>query len=214
MVYTQAAGRQFWLDFDQHFKFSSGTNGLAQKYNEMGGYDAPGAIWHAAISAGQPQQFVDYVQSVKQPLSFISEAQKAFINKYFPQTEDLARAFQDFAFGILASPNAPNRQGEPVHTMNGGLGARDYLSWHGCIEGALLLFPADAFWTNLRWISGMAWELQVKARPQEVFPNMNEPLPNNVTNAIRAKWEARSPAEITEEFRNYDTRPNDWAIGV
>ena len=154
MVYTQAAGRQFWLDFDQHFKFASGTNGLGEKYNEMGGYDAPGAVWHAAINAGQPQQFVDYVQSVKQPLSFISEAQKTFINKYFPQTEDLARAFQDFAFGILASPNAPNRQGEPVHTMNGGrvLGiifpGMDALKEHSCCfqpmrSGPILIgFPA------------------------------------------------------------------------
>ena len=212
MAYTQALGRQFWLDFDQYFKFESGQNGLGEKYNEMGGYNRPGMEWHSIITGGSyPEDFHTYVDGVRDPVLFLANEQSEFIKRYFgSDTEQVARAFQDFAFGILASPNAPNRQNEPVHTMNGGLFARDYLSWHGFIEAAIHLLSSDPFWVNLRWINGMGWELQAKARPQEVFPNQNEPLPDAAIKTIREKWEARTDDQIAEEFKHYDERPVEW----
>jgi hypothetical protein len=215
MVYTQALGRQFWLDFDQYFKFSSGTNGLREKYNAMGGYDRLGQEFLGAMQAGSfPKDFRSYVDGaqVKAAVLFLAKQQSDFLNRFFIDKEEIIRAFQDFAFGVLASPNAPNRQGEPVHTMNGGLFAADYLSWHGFIEAAIYLLPGDNFWVNLRWINGMAWELQVKARPQEVFPNQNEALPDVVVSAIRKKWENRTAEQIGEEFKNYETRPSEWQM--
>jgi hypothetical protein len=213
MAYTQAAGRAFWLDFDQQFKFGASANGLMQKYTEMGGYSAPSQVWRAAAAAGEMRNFEAYVVQVAEPLKFVAGAHKKFMQDHFQDDEDLIRVLQDFAFGVLASPNAPNRQNEPVHTMNGGIDALDYLSWFGFIEGAIQLFPGDEFWTKLRWMVGMAWELQVKSRPQELFPNMNEPLYSVATQHIREKWQAYSEEQVREEFRNYNTRPIDWAIG-
>ena len=89
-------------------------------------------------------------------------------------------------------------------------GAADYLSWHGFIEGALHLLPGNAFWENLRWINGMAWELQVKANTDEGFPNQNAALPANITDAIRQKWQNRTADQIRVEFKNYDERPSEW----
>ena len=88
--------------------------------------------------------------------------------------------------------------------------AQDYLSWHGFIEAALVLGDEPAVWENIRWINGMAWELQVKARPQEVYPNQNEALAQPITDAITAKWQGRSQEEIAVEFENYRLRPVEW----
>jgi hypothetical protein len=216
MEYTHALGRQFWLDFDQHFKFEAGSNGLGAKYGAMGGYDRLGQEFAAAMDANTfPADFNQYVDkpAVTEAVKFLATAQSDFFGRFFGDDRELVvSAFQDFAFGVLASPNAPNRANEPVHTMNGGLFAADYLSWHGFIEGAIYLLPGNAFWENMRWINGMAWELQVKARPQEIYPNQNEPLSAKVTDAIRQKWQKRTADQIREEFKHYSERPSEWQL--
>ena len=213
MAYTQAIGRQFWLDFDNHFKFESGQNGLWDRYTALGGYDGPSRAWKGARQSGDfPDAFVSYADSHKDNIEFIANEQQTFFtNALTGGTGDIVRAFQDFAFGVLASPGAPNRGAEPVHTMNGGIFARDYLSWHGFIEAAMAVHVNDAFWQEMRWINGMAWELQAKARPQEFFPNQNQPLADIVTNTITERWKARTAEQIAVEFDNYDDRPFQWA---
>ena len=189
MTYTQAIGRQFWLTFDDHFKFESGSNGLAQRYASMGGYNGPSRAWVAARSGGNfPSDFENYVAANEDTVIFLAKEQKSFFDQNFTDgLPDIILAMQDFAFGVLASPNGLNRQNEPVHTMNGGLNAVDYLSWHGFIEAAIVAKADVDFWTEFRWVNGMAWELQVKSRPQEIPPNQNEPLSQVVTAAIHHK---------------------------
>jgi hypothetical protein len=211
MVYTQNLGRKFWLAFDNHFKFESEKNGLAKKYDELGDYSRPSRVWRESRRAGNPQIFATYVVEKKAPIEFLAKEQKAYFERFFGlEMEDVVAAFQDFAFGIFASPNAPHREDEPVHTMNG---AGDYLSWHGFNEAAILSGVDANFWTHLRWINGMAWELQVKAGPAEIFPNQNQPLPTRVTQAIRKKWQHRTAEEIAQKFDHFHTRPADWLIG-
>lgn len=195
MAYTHELGRQFWRDFDQHFKFELQSNGLAVKYAAMGGYNRLGREFAAATANNTfPAEFNQYVDkpAVAGAVRFLATAQSDFFAGVFGNDREMiVSAFQDFAFGVLASPDAPNRAAEPVHTMNG---AADYLSWHGFIEGALHLLPGNVFWEDLRWINGMAWELQVKANTDEGFPNQNAALPANITDAIRQKWQNRTSA--------------------
>jgi len=209
MTYTQATGRRFWFEFDDYFKYKAGQNGLAQRYEEMGGYQRPAQEWLNSRAAGTyPATFTAYANSKGATIDFLAAEQKRYFDQFFiGDMADVIAAFQDFAFGILATPG---RFQEPVHTMNGGLSAEDYLSWHGFIEGALVRGGDAAFWRPMRWINGMAWELQSKARPQEVLPNINEPLPAPVTQAIRDKWEVRTADQIGVEFDNYRTRPIEW----
>ena len=212
MSYTQALGRKFWFDFDDYFKFKSGQNGLWAKYEAFGGYAAPSDKWVEARRTQDMDIFNTYCDDNKDNILFVAgEQRKYFLNYFVNESDDIMRAFQDFAFGILASPNTTERpQDELVHTMNGGLAARDYLSWHGFIEAALVLGDEPTVWENIRWINGMAWELQVKARPQEVYPNQNEPLAQPITDAITTKWQGRNQEEIAVEFDNYRRRPVEW----
>ena len=216
MAYTPELGRQFWQAFDDHFKYKAGANGLAALYEAMGEYNRPALEWHAARQAGTfPQAFQSYVTANQRPIAAIADEQREFFSRFFGlNADEIALAFQDFAFGVLASPEDPERKRrrEPVHTMNGGVRAADYLSWHGFAEAALLLQPDKDLWTALRWINGMAWELAAKARPQEVFPNRNRPLAPTVTAAIRDKWAGRTEEQIRIEFDNYRTRPDEWML--
>jgi hypothetical protein len=209
MAYTQALGRQFWFEFDKYFKYDAAVNGLGQKYDEMGGYDRAATEWGISRRAPDfPTGFKAYVLEKKDPIDFLAKEQKKYFDRFFAgETADIVSAFQDFAFGILSTPT---RTLEPVHTMNGGLFAQDYLSWYGFMEAAIIRGNEVPFWTSLRWIGGMAWELQAKARPQEVLPNMNEPLPVQVTQVIKQKWEKRTAEQIAVEFENYRTRPIEW----
>ena len=211
MSYTQALGREFWFDFDDYFKFKSRQNGLFERYEAFGGYLAPSDKWIEARRALNVDIFNTFCDDNKENILFVAGEQREYFLKYFDnEFDDIVRAFQDFAFGVLASPDSTERPREPVHTMNGGLAARDYLSWHGFIEAALVLGDEPAVWTNIRWINGMAWELQVKARPQEIYPNQNEPLAQPIIEAITSKWQGRSQEEIAVEFDNYRRRPIDW----
>lgn len=217
MVYTPEMGRQFWKEFDEHFKYRSRQNGLAEKYRQMGGaYNAPAKRWVETRAAGEyPAKFHEFVKSVRDPIEFVAKEQAAFFTRHFGGAlDDMVLAFQDFSFGVLATPDDPfrKRAREPVHTMNGSAGASDYLSWHGFIEAVLALGVDDALWKNMRWMNGMTWELQVKARAQEVFPNKNRPLPQPVTQGIRDKWSRRQAEEIAIEFDNYEKRPNEWML--
>lgn len=214
MPYSQSLGRAFWLAFDDYFKFESGQNGLALRYQAMGGYNQPGRQWRQSRRQGTyPDAFRAYVEKNREPIAFLASEQERFVDRFFAgDKEALVSAFRDFAFGILASPTGKYRAAEPVHTMNGGVFAQDYLSWHGFIESALMVNLSPSFWEHLRWVNGMAWELQAKARPQEIYPNQNEPLPDDVTTAIRRRWEGRNADEIAAEFENYDTRPTEWKL--
>ncbi len=214
MAYTQELGRRFWLAFDDYFKFGAASNGLAAYYNALGArnYQQPSLEWTRSRAGGTPDSFKSYVDARRDTFAFLASEQKRMFDEFLPSPEWVISAFQDFAYGVLASPTAPNRQNEPVHTMNGGIGAQDYLSWHGFIEAANHLRLDPAFWERIRWVNGMGWELQAKARPQEVFPNLNRPLAPEVTAGIRQKWEARSAADIATEFDNYATRPSEWML--
>lgn len=208
MTYTQALGRQFWFEFDDYFKYKAAQNGLGQKYTDMGGYNRPATEWVTARRNGNyPTAFVNYVTGKGAVIDFLAKEQKNYFDRFFSGNEaDTVAALQDFAFGVLSTPGRV----EPVHTMNGGLSAQDYLSWHGFIEAAIVRGNDLAFWTPFRWMNGMAWEMQCKARPQEVLPNMNEPLPAPVIQVIRQKWEGRTAEQIAIEFDNYRTRPIEW----
>ena len=211
MAYSQDKGRQFWLAFDQHFKFEAGTNGLGARYGAIGGYNQPGVTWYDSIIDQDRATFEAYANTNKDTIEFLAGAQLEYFEDHFGGDMDaVVSAFQDFAFGVLASPMAPNRGPEPVHTMNGGRFAQDYLSWQGYIEALLVVRPDDAFWSQLRWINGMAWELQARAAPQEAYPNANQPLPADVTKRIADKWQGRTGAEIAEEFGKYQDRTRDW----
>ena len=211
MSYTPEQGRIFWLAFDNRFKFEAFTNGLWARYESWGGYSNCYAVWKAAQASSTPADFAAYAQQNRENLLFVADEQEAVFTSHFgTDAEAIVSAFRDFAFGVLASPTAPNRGTEPVHTMNGGLFAADYASWHGYIECVLMIRPDSEFWKRLRWVNGMAWELQVKARPQEIFPNQNAPLDAAITNAIRAKWEARTVEEVAGEFVRYDEMPFEW----
>jgi hypothetical protein len=216
MAYTHEQGRKFWQAFDDHFKYKARQNGLLQRYDDMGGYNQPAIQWGSAREAGNfPKAFRDYALSVQETVAFLANEQKGFFSRFFDlNSGDVVLAFRDFAFGILASPDDPERRRhrEPVHIMNGAGSAPDFYSWHGFIEAAIVLETDAAFWTQLRWINGISWELSAKARPQKVSPNRNEPLPAAVTTAIRDKWAARTDAQIGIEFDNYLTRPDEWLM--
>ena len=214
MTYTQAIGRKFWFDFDDYFKFKAGSNGVADRYTALGGYNAPAQKWAEARAAGDMSIFTAYCEEKKEDILYLAAEQRSFFDSAFNgDTDNVKRAFQDFAFGILASPGTTERPpNELVHTMNGGLLAQDYHSWHGFIEAALVLEDEPDFWTDLRWINGMGWELQCKARPQEIYPNQNEPLAQQVTDSITIKWIGRDAEEIAVEFDNYGSRPFEWLM--
>ncbi len=211
MAYTPEQGRAFWLAFDNHFKFEAGDNGLWDRYESWGGYGNCFQVWRDNLDT--PAVFGDFVTENQDNLKFVAVEQEEFFNSHFNgDLDDMVAAFKDFAFGVLASPDDPNRGAEPVHTMNGGLFASDYASWHGYIEAVLVLEPGSGFWTALRWINGMAWELQIKARPQEIYPNNNTPLAQSITDAIHAKWAGRTAAEIAGDFSRYEEMPDVWLI--
>lgn len=211
MTYSHEQGRQFWLAFDQHFKFEAGTNGLGTLYGKLGGYNQPGATWYDSIVDRDPSAFESYGKANKATLESLADAQHDYFQKHFGEDMDaVVCAFQDFAFGILASPTAPNRGSEPIHTMNGGRFAPDYLSWQGFIEALLIVRPNDKFWQQMRWMNGMAWELQARAAPQEAYPNTNQPLSAELTNRITEKWRKRTGAQIAEDFGKYLDQTRDW----
>lgn len=212
MPYTQEQGRAFWLAFDNHFKFEAQQNGLWARYESWGGYNHCYSEWLNARSSGNfPGGLVQFSEANRENLEFVADEQEAYFTQHFDgRIDDITAAFKDFAFGILESHDQPNRGAEPVHTMNGSEFAGDYASWHGYIETMLLLRPDSEFWINLRWINGMAWELQVKARPQEIYPNHNTPLDSAITTAIEAKWRARTAEEMAKEFEDYQSKPFEW----
>ena len=216
MSYTPEMGRKFWKDFDEYFKYRARENGLNAKYDAMGGYDGPARQWVTTRADGTyPASFRTFANTVREPVEFLAKEQNAFFTRHFGGTgDDIVSAFQDFAFGVLATPDDPFRIRfrEPVHTMNGSAGAADYLSWYGFVEAALALSIDESFWKDIRWIIGMAWELQVKSRAQEIFPNRNRPLSESVTQKIRDKWKLRGAAEIAIEFDNYRNRPDEWLL--
>jgi hypothetical protein len=207
MAYTHEDGRRFWEAFDRYFKFESGGNGMAALYSQMGGYSGPSQQWMASISAGNMADFDQYVQDVAPVVTQLAIKQEEHFQQYFQSDPaDICLAFQDFAFGVLASPKAPYRGSEPVHMMNGSRFAQDYLSWHGFITAAVVCRPGVALWPALRWINGMAWELQVKAAPSESYPNTNKPLAQTITDEVKARWKSRTQAQIDEAFSHYFDR--------
>lgn len=204
MAYTHEDGRRFWEAFDRYFKYEAGPNGMGVLYSQMGGYSAPAQQWMASVSAGNMADFDKFVQDVAPVVTQLAIRQEEYFQQYFqsdPAT--ICLAFQDFAFGVLASPDAPYRGGEPVHMMNGSRLAQDYLSWHGFITAAVVCRPGVALWPALRWINGMAWELQVKAAPSEEYPNSNKPLAQAATDEVKVRWESRAQAQIDDAFSHY-----------
>jgi hypothetical protein len=217
MAYTHEMGRQFWEEFDRYFKFEAAKNNLTQYYSAMGGYSNPGAQWLASVGpGGSPNDFDVFADSVKDAIIPLATEQEIFFQNHFQSDPDLiTQAFQDFAFGLLASPNAPYRQNEPVHIMNGSKYAQDYLSWHGFNEAAIRCRPGVPIWNGIRWINGMAWELQVTAAPSEQYPNQNQPLPADETTKITDKWKGRTSAEIDDAFSHYADQTQTFkAAGV
>lgn len=94
--------------------------------------------------------------------------------------------------------------------MSGGVYTDGYMHWHGFIEAAVALGIDDDFWPELRKINGMAWELHVRAHPDESNPGEYDALPEDQTRAVEKAWMSRTPEEIAVEFDHYATRPDEW----
>lgn len=213
MKYTQEIGREFWHDFDKYFRYDANQNGLLPVYKELGGDDAAANAWtQSRASENGASAFTNFVNEKKSAIQHLATAQEDFIKKALPDDDLIVAAFQDFAFGVLDSPDADHRTiaQDAAHTMSGGVAAEGYRNWQGFIEAALELDVDEDFWKLMQRANGMAWELHVRAHPGEDGADNYSRLSDEETDNIRKKWFSRTPVEIAAEFDGYETRAGEW----
>ncbi len=213
MIHGHETSRQFWHDFDHHFRYEAVQNGFLDSYKELGGDAAAADAWRDSRAAGNyPESFRDFAEARRSAIEHLANAQMGYFESRLTSEDQIIEVFQDFAFGVLESTDAEHRANadDTRHTMSGGVYSEGYRHWHGFAEAALALGLDPDFWTFLLKVNGMAWELHVKSHPNESDPHDYKRLSPEETKAITDKWMSLSREQIAAEFDKYVERTEAW----
>ncbi|MDO0915386.1 hypothetical protein QQM39_32600 [Streptomyces sp. DT2A-34] len=194
---------ELWYLFDETTLYNVAPE-LEQAYTDIA--TALGDKWERAIfdtwmamakTSDYPNNFIEYVTPIKQPLQVLSKAQLGvFDSLYKPYGRGLVGAFADFAQGVLYDP----RRARPVHTMNGNP-PPGYHIWFIFMRAMMLLDVDRPRWERIAPVNAMAWALQTIAKPTQM--EVKEPLPRAVVAREAAKWLPRSVPRLDRDFLSY-----------
>lgn len=211
MAYTTESGRNFWHEFDRHFRYEAAKNGFLDAYKELGGDGAlADALLMARANGTYPKSFAEFVDSKRTAVEHLANSQMAFIESKLTSEDDIVSAFEDFAFGVLDSASSDHRTAanDTRHTMSGGAYADGYRHWNGFAQAAITLGLDVDFWSFLQRVNGMAWELHVKSHPLETGDYKR--LSDRETSSIKERWLSLSPEQIASKFDEYSAQTEAW----
>lgn len=197
---------EFWYQFDNATQFHPSAAFVAA-LTAMGTYFSqpsdvpPGTVIQVWLSmskaADYPQNFIDWMKPVRQPLQVISQVQLSIFDLFYRRHDPrLTAAFSYFAQGVLYDP----RHTPPVHTM-GETPPPGYHNWHVFLRAMMFLDVDRQRWAEIAPLNGFGWALQSIAKPSQ--QQVNPPLPRETVEEQAAYWLRRTADQLDTDFQSF-----------
>lgn len=198
---------EFWYQLDEVFLFNATAEvqqALTTIFTVAGGASLYEAWLGLVTQPGYPDNFIELMAPVREPLSLVSRLELALYDTYYHRRDPrLTKAFADFGQGVLYDPRREN-VGQPVHTIDGDPPAA-YHFWWVLLRATILLGVDGRRWREIASLVGYAWAVQSVARPSNTV--VNPPLPRRVIGRLAADWLHRTPRQMDIAFQSFPFPP-------
>lgn len=216
MSYTSDAALDFWYEYDQAFLFAASPE-VGALYEDIYGQNF--AI-DALVDSVRDNlnSLPTLVQGREASFRRLAAIQLDIIDRRFPDSADLQRAFEDFGQGILfdqkvipTSGKLRRPPGRLIHMMDGTPDdCVGYHRWHAFIRAAVAAGADSSRWLQVNQLVALAWAIYSELDPHEDAPT-NPPLSPTRLASLRRGWLAADEATLNEAFLHYVGKfPDDY----
>lgn len=219
MAYSKDTALDFWYEYDQTFLFATSPEVAGLYQNIYGPTFAIDAL--VDIVRDNQADLAAQLRGREQSLQRLAEIQLEIIDRHFPNSADLQRAFEDFGQGVLydgkplsTNPNRPRRPvGRLIHMMDGTPDdCVGYHRWHAFIRAAVAAGADANRWLEINRFVALAWAIYSELNPREDAPN-NPPLAADRLASLQKGWLSADVRTLNEGFLHY-TGPFPDGYGV